>query len=168
MTSMKKILIDFCSSLKIHMGHSWKRGIFCLPPVSYRNISPLSVSIVFFTLTIRVKFWISIILSLCDSGWLIVKNDEQSKFIVWKNYEIFKIYVKYTGLQFFSQKCPLFGFYLISTNFGSLIPNPKSVFDYPVRILQCRQFCVFLGSKIEFSKIWRHFFRILVTYSWRQ
>ena len=48
--------------------------------------------------------------------------------------------IDYTGLQIFSQKCPLFGFWLISTNFGSLIPNPKSVFGYLVSILHCCQF----------------------------
>ena len=39
-----------------------------------------------------------------------------------------KITYQSIALQNFSQKCPLFGFQLISTNFGSLIPNPKSVF----------------------------------------
>ena len=61
-------------------------------------------------------------------------------------------------LQFFSQKCPLFGFCLISTTFGSLIPKPKSVFGYLVRILQCCQFCGFQARKSNFRKFGKFFF----------
>ena len=72
-----------------------------------------------------------------------------------------------TGLQIFFQKCPLFGFWLISTNFGSLIPNPKSVFPYLVGILQCCQFCVFRARKSIFRNFRKfgNFFWKLVTYS---
>ena len=56
-------------------------------------------------------------------------------------WQIYFIY--YTGLQNFSRKCPLFGFWLISNNFGPLIPNPKSVFGCVVWSLHCCQFCVF-------------------------
>ena len=76
----------------------------------------------------------------------------------------------YTGLQNFSQKCPLFGFWLISTNFGPLILNPKFVFGYRVRILQCCQFCVFrLENQIFeiFKNLAIFFFWKLVTNSWR-
>ena len=66
----------------------------------------------------------------------------------------------YTGLQNFSQKYPLFGFWLISTNFGSLIPNPKSVFGCEVWILQCCQFCVFRARKSNFWKFGKFFFKI--------
>ena len=57
------------------------------------------------------------------------------------------------GLQIFSQKCPLFGVWLISTNFGSLIPNLKSVFGCLVRILQCCQFCVFRAQNQIFENL---------------
>ena len=66
----------------------------------------------------------------------------------------------YTGLQNFSQNLPLFGFRLISTNFGSLTPNPKSVFGYVVRILQCCQFCVFRLENQIFENLAIFFLKI--------
>ena len=75
-----------------------------------------------------------------------------------KGHDIMHVVIKQasynnTGLQFFSQKCPLFGFCLNSTNFWSLIPNRKSVFGYLVRILQCCQFCVFQAEKSNFRNL---------------
>ena len=62
----------------------------------------------------------------------------------------------YTGQQFFSQKSPLFGFWLISTNFGLLIPNLKSVFGCLVRILQCCKFYVFRARKSNFQNLQKY------------
>ena len=67
----------------------------------------------------------------------------------------------YTCLQNFSQKRPLFGFFNDFIIFGSLIPNPKSVFGSLVRILQCCQFCGFRARKLNFrnfGKFGRDFF----------
>ena len=66
-----------------YMGHGViieKAGFFRLPPISYGilwlKISPLSLSIVFFILAVRVKFQIYIYFTLISSRALVVKNYE--------------------------------------------------------------------------------------------
>ena len=79
----------------------------------------------------------------------------QSSVIAW--HDLGDRFMYDTGLLNFSQKCPLLGFWLISTNFGSLIPNPKSVFGCVVWILHCCQFCVFFRVKIYIFDLFSKF-----------
>ena len=65
-----------------------------------------------------------------------------------------------TGLQIFSHKCPLFGVWLISPNFGWLIPNPNSVFGCLVRISQCCHYSAFRARKSNFRKFSQDFLKM--------
>ena len=61
-----------------------------------------------------------------------------------------------TGPRNLGQKCNIFGFWRISTNFWSMNLNPKSVFGYRVWILHGCQFCIFSGKIYIFNLVFKN------------